>query len=67
MTLQAYLFNIFDKQIAIAKDEVWSYDPPEGYPLTVYDPNQPQGNPEYGYVTDRSDPRVFRAAVKVSF
>ena len=67
VTLQAYLFNIFDKQIAIAKDEVWSYDPPEGYPLTVYDPNQPQGNPEYGYVTDRSDPRVFRAAVKVSF
>ncbi len=67
VTLQAYLFNIFDKQIAIARDEVWSYEPTPDYPLTIYDPNQPQTNPEYGYVTGRSDPRVFRAAVKVSF
>jgi outer membrane receptor protein involved in Fe transport len=67
VTLQGYLYNIFNKQIAISKDEVWSYTQPPGYPLTIYDPNQPQTNTDYGLVTARSGPRLFRAAVKVSF
>jgi hypothetical protein len=41
--------------------------PPPDYPATVYDPNQEQTNPYYGSVNHRSQPRVFRAAVKVSF
>lgn len=42
-------------------------NPPNGYPATIYDPNQPSDNPEYGKITSRQDPRVFRAAVRVSF
>jgi len=67
VTLQAALLNVFNKQIAISKDENWSIEQPPGYPATIYDPNQPQSNPYYGSVTGRSDPRVFRTAVKVSF
>ena len=64
MTLQAYLFNVFNKQIAVFRNEEWSVKPPEGYPATIYDPNQAQNNAEYGKVLDRSDPRVFRGAVR---
>lgn len=67
MTLQAYLFNVFNKQIAISRDDSWSTSPPAGYPATIFDPNQEQTNTEYGKVTHRQDPRTFRAAVKVSF
>jgi outer membrane receptor protein involved in Fe transport len=67
VTLQAYLFNVFDKQIAIFRNEWWSTKQPEGYPATIYDPDQAQMNTDYGKVMDRSSPRVFRAAVKASF
>ena len=67
VTLQAYLFHIFNKQIAISRDDVWSSSPPDGFPATIYDPNQEQTNPNYGKVTGRSDPRSFRAALRVSF
>lgn len=67
VTLQAYLFNVFNKQIAVSRDEVWSDSPGTDLPATLYDPNQPKANDLYGYVTGRSDPRVFRAAVRVSF
>jgi hypothetical protein len=67
VTLQAYLFNVFNKQIAISRDEEWSRTQPPDYPASLYDPNQEQNNPEYGKVTGRSDPRVFRAGVRVSF
>jgi hypothetical protein len=67
VTLQAYLFHAFNKQIAISHDEVWSSDPPGDYPASLYDPNQPKTNGLYGAVTGRSDPRTFRAAVRVSF
>ena len=40
VTLQAYLFNIFNKQIAISRDDAWSDSPPQGYPASVFDPNQ---------------------------
>jgi hypothetical protein len=67
VTLQAYLYNVFNKQIAISKDQAWTISPPDGYPATIYDPNQPSNNPDYGAVTARSDPRLFRAAMKISF
>jgi hypothetical protein len=67
VTLQAYLFNVFNKQIAVDRDNSWSISPPAGFPATIYDPNQEQNNPYYGSVTRRQDPRVFRGAVRVSF
>ena len=68
VTLQAYLFNIFNKQIAISRDEGWSTNnPPANFPATIYDPNQEQTNRDYGYVTGRYAPRSFRAALRVSF
>ena len=66
-TLQAYVYNLFNNQIATTVDEVWSYSPPAGYPATIYDPNQKQDNPTYGQVTWRYPPRSFRAALRVSF
>ncbi|HTO87139.1 MAG TPA: carboxypeptidase regulatory-like domain-containing protein [Thermoanaerobaculia bacterium] len=67
VTLQAYLFNLFNKQIAVSRNDVWSDSQPQGYPATIYDPNQEQTNIEYGKVTVRQEPFQFRAAVKVSF
>jgi hypothetical protein len=67
VTLEGYLTNVFNKQIAISRDDVWSNSPPAGYPATIFDPNQQQTNPDYGKITGRSDPRVFRAAVKIGF
>lgn len=67
VTLQAYLFNVFNQQIATSRDDSWSTSPPTGFPATIYDPNQEQTNTEYGKVTGRQEPRVFRAAVRVSF
>jgi hypothetical protein len=32
-----------------------------------YDPNQKQTNTNYGKVTERQDPRLFRAAIRISF
>jgi hypothetical protein len=67
VTLVGYVFNLFNKQIAVDRDNSWSISPPAGFPATIYDPNQEQTNPYYGSVTRRSQPRIFRAAVKVSF
>jgi hypothetical protein len=67
VTLQGYLYNVFNKQIATSKDQAWTITEPAGYPDTIYDPNQPSNNPNYGAVTGRSPPRLFSAAVKVSF
>ena len=66
-TLQAYVYNLFNNQIATTVDEVWSYSPQDGYPATIYDPNQKQDNPTYGQVTWRYAPRYFRAGVRVTF
>jgi hypothetical protein len=67
VTLQAYVFNLFNNQIATSRDTNWSTSAPADYPASIYDPNQQQTNPEYGKVTTRQEPRLFRAAVKVSF
>ena len=67
VTAQAYLYNVFNEQIAVETDQVWTNQMPDDYPVSIYDPNQPQNNPNYGKVTARSAPRLFRAALKVSF
>lgn len=66
-TLQGYLYNVFNNQIVTSRDQAWTTSPPEGYPATIYDPNQERNNPNYGKVTGRSAPRSFRAALRVSF
>jgi hypothetical protein len=67
VTLQAYLYNLFNNQMRTQQDMRWTIYQPNGYPDTIYDPNQAPNNPNYGLVTARSDPRLFRAAVRVSF
>jgi outer membrane receptor protein involved in Fe transport len=66
-TLHADFFNLFNNQIVTSRDEGWTTDVPEGYPATIYDPNQKQNNPDYGRVTGRSAPRSFRVALRVAF
>ena len=48
VTLQAYSFNVFNKQIAISRDDAWSDVPRRTIPTSVYDPNQSRDNPNYG-------------------
>jgi hypothetical protein len=67
VTLQAYVFNLFNNQIATARDERWSKSPPHDFPATIYDPNQIKNNDDYGSVIERAAPRSLRAAVRVSF
>ena len=68
VSLQAYLFNVFNKQIATSRDEAWSDSPTDDYPDDIFDPNQSQKNPYYGTVTSRQDPRLFRGSgSKISF
>ena len=66
-TLQGYVFNVFNNQIPTNQDTVWSAQQPEGYPDTIFDANQKQTNPNYGKATSRQSPRLFRAALRVSF
>ena len=67
VTLQAYVFNLFNNQIPTYRRTDWSTSPPSDYPASLYDPNQEQTNPDYGKVVTRTDPRVFRGAVRISF
>jgi hypothetical protein len=67
VTLQAYVFNLFNNQIATSQDMVWSLERPPGYPESIYDPSQPQSNDNYGKVTARQASRLFRASARVSF
>jgi hypothetical protein len=60
VTLQGYVFNVFNNQIATDEDQIWSNAPP-------YNPDPPQRNPNYGLATQRQPPRLFRAALRVSF
>jgi outer membrane receptor protein involved in Fe transport len=67
VTVQAFVFNLFDNQIATTRDDTWSDSPPPDYPTSLYDPDQGQNNPEYGKTTSRQEPRSVRAALKISF
>jgi hypothetical protein len=67
ITPQLYVFNLIGRQQDILEDVRWSTSQPAGYPNTIFDPNQQQTNPNYGKITTRSDPRLLRGAVKISF
>ena len=60
VTLQGYVFNVFNNQIKTDQDQVWNDAGP-------YDLNPPQRNENYGLATQRQPPRLFRGAVRVSF
>ena len=68
VTLQAYLFNLFNKQVAISRDENWSdYAVPEGYPDDDLR-SQPGEKQRQLRKRHRALRAVsFRAALKVSF
>jgi outer membrane receptor protein involved in Fe transport len=65
VTLQAYAFNVFNKQIPVTRNDDWTIAPND--PYSNFDPNQPSNNEHYGQYTSRAAPRTFRAAVRVSF
>jgi hypothetical protein len=69
VTAQAYLFNVFNNQIRTQQDVAYTTNRPPGYPDTLYDPNVPADavSPAYGKIIARQSPRLFRAAVRVSF
>jgi hypothetical protein len=56
VTLQAYLYNVFNNQLPMTRDDVYTTSE-----------NAQDINPDYGKVTSRQAPRSFRAAVRVSF
>ncbi|MEX1246338.1 MAG: TonB-dependent receptor [Thermoanaerobaculia bacterium] len=66
-TLQGYVYNLFNNQVRLGQDTTWSAQQQDGYPDTIYDPNQASSNENYGKVTERSAPRLFRFALRVSF
>ncbi len=66
----AYAYNLINQQIRTGQDITCTNGRSEngaGYPNNIYDPNQPCNNLDYGKGTDRQSPRLFRAAVRVSF
>jgi hypothetical protein len=67
VTLQTYVFNLFNNQIRTSRNDIWSTNPPPDYPASLFDPNQERNNPEHGKATSRQDPRLVRASLKISF
>ena len=67
VTLRAYLHNAFNNQHETERNMFWTTSPQPDYPGSLYDPDQPQNNPDYGKYLLRNDPRLFRAEVRVSF
>jgi TonB-dependent receptor-like protein len=67
VTLQAYAFNLFNNQIETQESVIYTIRRPAGYPATLYDPNVPSNNPNYGKIPARQNPRLIRGAVRVSF
>jgi hypothetical protein len=67
VTLQGYVYNLFNNQVRTNQDTVLSNQQQASYPDSVFDPNQPQTNPNYGLIITRQPPRLFRGAMRVSF
>jgi Carboxypeptidase regulatory-like domain/TonB dependent receptor-like, beta-barrel/TonB-dependent Receptor Plug Domain len=65
-TLQAYIFNLFNNQIEIQRNDNYTIHPLPNYPASLYDPNVPSNNSGYGKIVARQDPRLFRMALRVS-
>src|SRR5262249_9784499 len=65
VTLQGYLFNLFNRQTPTYIDTVYSTVPPPGYyddeRTAILNPNQPPSNDTYGKITERTPGRYFRA------
>ena len=66
-TLQAYVFNVFNNQIETLRDDNYTTRRPAGYPASLYDPDVSSNNSAYDKIVARQDPRLFRAALRVSF
>jgi hypothetical protein len=69
VTLQAYVFNVFNNQIETLENVNYTNRRPPGYPDTLHDPNVPADrvNPNYGKILARQEPRLVRAALRLSF
>jgi outer membrane receptor protein involved in Fe transport len=67
VTLVAYAFNVFNHQTPTSQNPFWTLGEADGYPNTIYDPDQEPHNEDYGKYTGRQAPRYFRGAVRVSF
>ncbi len=67
VTLQAYLYNIFNHQTPTLRDQVWTNGQVEGYPYSIFNADVQSTNDDYGKNQTRYAPRSFRAAVRVSF
>jgi hypothetical protein len=70
VTLQGYVYNLFNNQIRTNQGVAYTaVQAPPGYPDTLYDPVVPPDsvNANYGKVFNRQQPRLFRAALRVSF
>ena len=63
-TLQAYVFNLFNNQIRDLPGHHLDDQPQVGYPDTIYDPNQASSNGNYGLITGRQPPRLFRGGAE---
>jgi hypothetical protein len=67
VTVQLYVYNLFNNQIRTSRDDVWSSSPPPDYPVSLFNPNQERNNPNYGKGTSRQEPRSVRGSLRVSF
>ena len=68
VTLQAYVFRVFNHQTPTAKDPEWTVGPPADYPASLYDASVPSDNSTfYGKITARQEPRFLRGAVRIEF
>jgi hypothetical protein len=67
LTPQFFAFNLLNRQTETLEDVRFSTSQPAGYPDTILDPNQEQTNSDYGKITQRLAPRLFRFAFKIAF
>ena len=68
VTIQAYVFNLFNNQFPTWKNPNYTTSQPPGYP-DIYDPHVPANyvSEDYGKNLSRQEPRLFRLAIRVSF
>ena len=66
-TIQTYVYNLFNNQLETQRDVSYTVRAPVGYPTSLYDSSVPSNNANYGRIVARQDPRLFRAAAKISF
>ncbi len=69
MSLQAYVFNVFNNQIETQENVFYTARQPPNYPASLYNPDVPADKvfANYGKILARQSPRLFRTAVRISF